>query len=115
MKKCPYIKNCAFPRGTCYECDLQILVQKYEKKIARLNKKIADMQAQMNNPPVIHDRRTCVKCGKEDAHTREGYTTCYSCAVKNAERELAYYYKNRERVRKQQNERRAKMREEAGK
>ena len=55
----------------------------------------------------------CIECRARDAHTIAGFTLCYACALKSGKRALAYYYRNREKVRKQQNEYRSRKREEA--
>lgn len=43
-RKCPYKAGNCWDYGSCEECEWHLLIQKYERKIARLNKKIADLQ-----------------------------------------------------------------------
>lgn len=52
-RKCPNKEEHCWYCGLCENCEWHLLIQKYEKKIARLNKKIADLQAPPNYPPVL--------------------------------------------------------------
>jgi len=112
--RCPNKRTC-FEYGACEDCDTRVIIEEYEKRIARMEKQIEVLKNRVNaNKAGKAEIHACEKCGKEDAHTRQGFTLCRSCAIKHAEITLAYYYRNREKVRKQQNEYRAKKREEAG-
>lgn len=86
-RKCPYKSENCWDYGSCEECEWHLLIQKYERKIARLNKKISDLQAPPNYPPVLaykYEWKPCPFCGSMDMHVEGGNgwdMICHGCGA----------------------------------
>ena len=86
-RKCPYKSGNCWDYGNCEECEWHLLIQKYERKIARLNKKIADLQTPPTYPPVLaykYDWKPCPFCGSMDMQVVGGNgwaVICHGCGA----------------------------------